>query len=313
MRDVTPERLEVHLTYRCPARCVFCSEAERMRTFERNPVTAAMILEVLKEWVPRGVRHVHFTGGEPTLHRQLPEILGRCKRLGLRTSLGTNGWRLADAAYAARILPVVDEFMISLHGPDAATHEGLSGRAGGFDRAVVAIARAPSPGVNIVATQRNLGQVVSTARLAVALGAGFVLVSTVSPEGDAVAGYTALAVPLSAFPALAEAVLEAVGKQVPVRFFGVPACALGKARACANDLHWQARVTVELANDGGEVRLVSIVSPRPDRGRAHPPACAGCTWTGVCPGPFVHYVEAFGEAGIQPLGASVRGAIPPHP
>lgn len=313
MRDLTPERLELHLTYRCTARCRFCSEADRMRRFEDHPVSVRDVVTVLREWVPRGVRHVHFTGGEPTLHRDLPEILACCRRLGLRTSLGTNGWRLADADYAARVLPEIDELMISLHGPDAVTHDALTGRAGGFDRAAAAIARAPSPGVNVVLSPRNREAIADTARLAVALGAGFLLVSAVSAEGDGDANYAELVVPLTELPAVAEAVLDAVGKVVPVRFFGIPACALGTARTCANDLHWSPRVTVERALIDGDVGLAAIVSPRPDRGRAHAPACGPCTWKAVCPGPFVRYVEVLGDAGIQPFGGSVRGANPPQP
>lgn len=269
-----------------------------MRAYRRSPVDARLVREVLRAWVPRGVRHVHFTGGEPTVHPELPSILALCKRLGLTTSLGTNGHRLADAAYAAEVGPLLDEAMVSLHGPDAAIHEALTGAAGGWERAVAAIRNLRSPGVNIVVTRETIGRVAETARLAVELGAGMVLVSAVSPEGAAAGRYEALTARLADVAGLARDVVAVVG-EVPVRFFGVPACALGDARARSNDLFWSPRVTVEWTGDPADPRLDAIVSERPDRGRAHVPACARCAWAGVCPGPFVRYVDAFGDGEVS--------------
>lgn len=298
-----PERLELHLTYTCTASCAFCSEEGRMRAYRRAPVDARLVRDVLRAWVPRGVRHVHFTGGEPTLHPELPALLALCKRGGLKTSMGTNGHRLADPAYAARVVPHLDEVIVSLHGPDAATHEGLTHATGGFARAVAAIRAFPRPGVNVVVTRDTLGCVAETVRLAVSLGAGMVLVSAVSPEGAAAERYTALAVRLADVSAMCRSAVEAVG-DVPVRFFGLPACALGDARARSNDLFWSPRVTVEWTGDPDKPQLDAIVSGRPDRGRGHVSACVGCAWAGVCPGPFVRYVEAFGDAEIAPFTTS---------
>src|SRR5690606_23420072 len=49
------EWLELHLTYTCPERCVFCSEAHRMAQFSRFPVTFARVATVLRTHAARGV------------------------------------------------------------------------------------------------------------------------------------------------------------------------------------------------------------------------------------------------------------------
>ena len=41
-------RLELHLTYTCPERCVFCSEDHRMAKFNRFPVTWGRGAKVLR-------------------------------------------------------------------------------------------------------------------------------------------------------------------------------------------------------------------------------------------------------------------------
>lgn len=284
-----------------------------MRRFRLQRVTRDDVRGLLDTWVPRGVRAVHFTGGEPTLHRELADILLDCRRRSLHTGIGTNGWRLADAAYAARVLPLLDEAMLSLHGPDATTHDALTGRPGSFDRVMRALSHLRGPGVNIVVTRDSLASVAATASLAVARGARFLLVSAVAPEGEADRHYRALAVPLRAVAAMAEGVLRAVGDALPVRFFGLPACALGGARVRSNDLYWSPRVTVEWALQEGRPSLTPIVSERPDRGRAPVTACASCLWRGSCPGPFVRYVAEFGDQEIVPIGVSSRGCMPAQP
>lgn len=284
-----------------------------MRTFRRRRVTMAHVEATLKHWMPRGVRAVHFTGGEPTLHPDLLAVLQRCAALGLRTGLGTNGWRLSEPAYAARIAPLLDEVIVSLHGPNAEVHDALTLRPGSFDRAVRALRHVSRPGVNVVVTPASLPTLVDTVRFAVTLGAAFILISAVSPEGAGNDAYDTLAVPLSAWPAAAEAVVRAVGDEVPVRFFGLPACALGAARARSNDLYWSPRVTVEWAARPTGARLTSVVSMKPDRGRAPVAACADCPWAKACAGPFVRYVERYGDTELCAIGGSDRGTTPPQP
>jgi molybdenum cofactor biosynthesis enzyme MoaA len=101
-------RLEFHITYHCPEKCVFCSEEHRMNAYNAFPVTFARAATVLRLEAERGVESVHFTGGEPTIHPQFVEILALAKKLNMRTSIGTIGTRLADATFAARAMPYLD-------------------------------------------------------------------------------------------------------------------------------------------------------------------------------------------------------------
>ena len=52
-----------------------------------------------------GIPHVVFTGGEPTLRDDLPELIAHAEHNGQITGMNTNGRRLADPAY---LRPLVD-------------------------------------------------------------------------------------------------------------------------------------------------------------------------------------------------------------
>lgn len=302
------ERLELHLTYRCPERCVFCSEEHRMRTYRPFPVTWGRVAKTLRLHAERGVTAVHLTGGEPTLHPRFVETCVLAKKLGMRTSVGTIGTRLRNRAFAARALPHLDEALFSLHGPNATVHDRVAGREGSFAQVTEAIANARTlkPGfglfVNTVICKDNVEHLPETAALADHLGARLLVISNTTPEGAAFEDYGRLVVPLETLARVLPEVPARVQNAV-VRFFGVPMCLLGDHGAMSNDVHWDPRVTVEWQSAPGKVAFAGIYSWAPDRRRVHVPACKTCTRRGVCMGVYDTYAERWSTEALRPSTA----------
>lgn len=299
------ERLELHLTYTCPERCVFCSEEHRMRDYRPYAVTWGRVASVLRTHAARGVKNVHLTGGEPTIHPKFVETLALAKKLGMRTSVGTIGTKLSDDQFAARALPLLDEALFSLHAPAADLHDDLTGRKGSFDTVTAALRLCtrlkPTFGayVNTVVTQRNVHVLGDTVALADSLGARLIVVSNTTPEGGGLTHYDDLAVPLER---LAEVLpqVPARARSAIVRFFGVPMCVLGDRAMLSNDLHWDPRVTVEWQSRPGKVVFDGLYNWAPDRKRVHVPECAECDRKAVCMGVFDAYAQRFSTATLRP-------------
>lgn len=299
-------RLEFHITYHCPEACQFCSEEHRMDAYNTFPVTFGRVAKVLRENAERGVEAVHFTGGEPTIHPQFVAILQLAKKLGMRTSIGTIGTRLSDATFAESAMPFLDEALFSIHGPDAATHDPLTRRKGSFDRLMRAIENGRKqpgfrPFINTVLVRDNGHRLVETTQLARDQGAALLVVSNVTPEGAGEDEYLRLSLKIDEIRPLIPQVIEAAGPDMVVRFFGIPACALGEHRMFANDIHWNPRVTYEWMRLPDRVSLAGIYSWAPDRKRTHVDACDGCTWRGLCHGVFARYVQEYGSDEIRPF------------
>lgn len=89
-----------------------------------------------------GVSEVMFTSGEPTLHPRLPEYVRWARDGGFATvGLITNGRRLAYRPYARELLENgLNHVLVSIHGPDAATHDGLTRTNGSFVQALAGMA-----------------------------------------------------------------------------------------------------------------------------------------------------------------------------
>jgi len=302
-----PRRLELHLSYACGQRCAFCSESARMARWRRSPLGAAEIARVLVERRRAGFDHVTFTGGEPTAHPLLPGALAAARRLGFSTYLTTNGGRFADEGYARAVLPLVGELCLSVHGPDAATHDACARAPGSFARALRALGNVERLGdgtrllTNTVAVRANWGRLEDVLRLLLARPkVRHCLVSNVAPEGRAARVYEELAVPLALWrervPALAR-LFDGTG--VVLRFFGLPLCVLGGRRDLSNDAHFSPRATVERAARAGAAGLAATVSRDASRRRRRGPACAACGARGECPGAFDRYLDAFGAAELE--------------
>jgi len=73
-----------------------------------------------------GIPHVIFTGGEPTLRPDLPDLIAHAEKLGQVTGLITDGFRLTDAHYFNQLLQAgLDHLMIILHEDDEQAWEAV--------------------------------------------------------------------------------------------------------------------------------------------------------------------------------------------
>lgn len=307
-----PRRLELHLSYACGQRCAFCSESLRMARWRKAPLWGEEVAGVLLERRRAGFEHVTFTGGEPTAHPLLPAALAAARRLGFKTYLTTNGGRFAEESYSRKVLPLVDELCLSVHGPDANHHDDSTGTPGSFARAMKALDHAERFGAetfllsNTVVTRRNWDPLEETLRLLRSRPKfQHCLVSNVAPEGRAARAYRDLAVPLRSWrermPALAR---PFDGAGTTLRFFGLPLCALDGRPELSNDAHFSPRVTVERRSVDGRPGLAGIVSLDAGRGRRKPAACRRCASRRACAGVFERYLDAFGSSELAPRGAS---------
>ena len=142
---------EVAITYRCNLRCNFCYAGCNCTT---NPagddreMSGDEVREVLRKIYREGrVPSVSFTGGEPTLRRDLPELVHHAADLGMRVNLITNG-TLVSARLAQVLADAgLDSAQVSLEGVTAETHDRVTSIAGSFASSLAAVEHFDRAGV----------------------------------------------------------------------------------------------------------------------------------------------------------------------
>ncbi|BAO45644.1 radical SAM/SPASM domain-containing protein [Thiolapillus brandeum] len=144
---------EVAITYKCNLRCVFCYAGCNCTTQPVNDEKVMTVREIEtvlhKLWHEGRVPSVSFTGGEPTLHKQLPDLIAYAKELGMRVNLITNGTRI-DALLAQRLKDAgLDSAQVSLEGTSAEIHNLVTQGQSSFDRTVAAVGHLKTVGIRV--------------------------------------------------------------------------------------------------------------------------------------------------------------------
>lgn len=118
-----PYRTDLALTYRCNNDCSHCYNA-RPRNYPESDT--ATWFEILDKLWQIGVPHVVFTGGEPTLREDLPQLIAHAQRNGQIVGLNTNGRRLAQPGYIERLVEAgLDHVQITLESHDPLIHNRM--------------------------------------------------------------------------------------------------------------------------------------------------------------------------------------------
>ncbi|NOY97657.1 MAG: hypothetical protein GXP40_00420, partial [Chloroflexi bacterium] len=118
-----PLRLDCALTYRLP-RGAKAEDAPSKRV-DRELTTEEWQLILEKAWAA-GIPHVTFTGGEPTLRDDLPDLIAFAEAQGMVSGLLSDGAKLADKAYLDTLLQTgLDHLLFILQPGEKASWKAL--------------------------------------------------------------------------------------------------------------------------------------------------------------------------------------------
>lgn len=92
--------LRLSVTDQCNLRCTYCMPDKGIPLIRPDDImTKQEILAIAKAFIDLGVTKIRLTGGEPTLRRDLPEIIRALKAMGVHEiAMTTNGVLLPQKA-----------------------------------------------------------------------------------------------------------------------------------------------------------------------------------------------------------------------
>jgi pyrroloquinoline quinone biosynthesis protein E len=163
-----PYNLVAELTYRCPLRCAYCSNPLDYRE-AREALDGGAWSRVFREAAALGCVHAGLTGGEPTLHPDLPEIVAGAAAAGLYTHLVTAGTTLDEGGLDALVEAGLRSVQLSVQDVTAEASDRIAG-AEGFERKLAFAAAVRGRGLplalNVVLHRENLARVPEMVALA---------------------------------------------------------------------------------------------------------------------------------------------------
>ncbi|MCD6578813.1 radical SAM protein [bacterium] len=140
MENAPLDRVTLFITHRCNLHCKYCNGPHKNEKIPKETKIKMLLSDfplslykkLIKEWVKQGLKYIHFTGGEPTLHPQLPEFVRIAKENGILTSIATNGTTSVEL-FRKLVENGLYEFQISVDSFNPYIYESITGVKGSYD------------------------------------------------------------------------------------------------------------------------------------------------------------------------------------
>lgn len=174
VRFPPPLAVLLELTHRCPLACPYCSNPLELAS-QREEMDTAGWLDALDQAAAMGVLQAHFSGGEPALRRDLPELMRRSRDAGMYNNMITSGVATDAAALDTLIDAGLDHVQLSIQDSDAASSDLIAGYKNSFAKkmrfAALVRERELPLTLNAVIHRHNAHRVPAMIDLAMQLGA----------------------------------------------------------------------------------------------------------------------------------------------
>lgn len=126
-----PIGLLAELTHRCPLQCPYCSNPLELDRVNQE-LTTEQWQDVMRQAAELGILQIHLSGGEPTVRKDLEDIVEVAAKVGLYTNLITAGVTLTRDRLARLKDLGLDHVQLSVQDVDEANAEKISAYKGGL-------------------------------------------------------------------------------------------------------------------------------------------------------------------------------------
>ncbi len=155
---VEVKKIEIVTGFTCNNNCMFCSVGDKLRSFDK---TTEEVLADVDRAVSEKPREINFTGGEPTIRRDILKLVSYTKSKGIKEiRVTTNGRMFSYDKFAEMMVEAgLTGAIFSVHCPDAKLHDYLSRVKGSFEQTMKGLKNLHSYGkvidINTVITSKT--------------------------------------------------------------------------------------------------------------------------------------------------------------
>lgn len=308
-----PETIKtaILLGYRCNNNCRFCLSRHKDATVK--PLSTKRVKEEIALASKRGSTFIDFLGGEPTLRKDLPELISFAKENGFELiSMTTNGRMMSNKHYAEKLVKAgLNSAIFSIHGHNAELHDYLTRVKGSYLQTVQGLKNFKElidteQGLNHISTNTimvrpNLKFLPKIAEHNIALGSTNLEFIFPDPKGNCWDNFEELV------PRLPELIEPIRGIIKVGREHGIKHCVVRYLPLCYmygyfhHLSEYQARGRLREQHIGPDVINLEVEKGRREVGRVKGPQCAGCKRSPECEGIFKEYVLKRGFEDLVPM------------
>lgn len=300
------KKLALLLWYRCNNNCVFCYCGDKKDKWEMSTQQAKEELESGRE---RGCSFVDFNGGEPSMRKDIMELVAHAKSLGYKTiAMTTNGRMFSYKNFCHTITAAgLNHVIFSLHGHTPELHDSLTRTKDSYKQVTAGMKniREANPSIyictNTVINKKNFMYLPEIAKHNIALGADGCEFIFIHPRGNALKNFDDIVPTLTDIVPYVGKVIQ-TGKSLGIGHLAVryvPVCCVPGNVTDISEI--KARSNLREQHVGPEFRDLNVEKGRAEVGRVKGPSCRDCIHDDICEGIFKEYADRRGLGELKPV------------
>ncbi len=296
-------RIDLKVGFQCNNACRFCVQGDKRKKYPNK--SSEEIKEILKK---ESLDHqgVVFTGGEPTIRKDLVDWVRYAKKVGYKTiQIQSNGRLFAYKKFCKKLINAgANEFSPAIHGSKAEIHDWLTRVPGSFEQTVKGIKNLKSLNqyvlTNSVITKKNYKDLPRLAQLLVGLKVNqfqfaFIhinqiifddkkLIDQIIPRHSEIESY------------VKKGLQVGIDAGIKVMTEAVPYCFMKEYEEYIAE-----KQIPDTSVFDHDIELADYGLYRKTQGKAKGPNCKKCKYDEVCEGPWKEYPKIFGWTEFQPV------------
>jgi len=299
-------RLDLKVGFSCNLRCKFCIQGEKR--FQYKPKTLKELTKLMKQNYETGIKEIVLTGGEPTIHKDIIDIIKCAKKMGYKLiQIQSNGRMFCNINFCKSLISAgATEFALSLHGSSAKIHDNITQTKGAFKQTINGIKNLKDLDqhvmVNVVITKNNYKDLPNISKLFIYLGVNFFQFAFVhinwqnrylSTKKD-----SKLIVPKKSeiMPYVKKALDMGIksGKRVVTE--AIPYCFMQGYENCVGE-----KTIPQTIVEDATRTIEDFGKYRKNHAKIKTLKCDNCFYFNICEGPWKEYPELYGWGEFKPV------------
>lgn len=304
---------DIKMGYSCNNNCIHCVVADQKESalklrgnYDRS--TEEYKNELYNSRID-GFDVVVFTGGEPTIRKDIKELLDYAKNLRFIINMQTNGRMFFYEKFAKKLSKLDIIYTVALHGDDDGLHDSITRAKGSFVQTIKGIKNLISLNQTVhgkvVISKKNYKKLKEILELFIDLGINHVNMTFPHGDGNARKYFFDVVPKYSEIRYSVEKVINFVEKynkenykHLYVDFEAIPFCFLNGNHEYVSELNF-------IDEENSELKQLNIYSKNWEilrkKNKKKFLKCNLCKMDSVCEGPWCEYSKYYGESEFKPI------------
>jgi len=296
------KHVDIILGHSCNNNCRHCIRKDPFFKATKKNKSFSEIKKDLDYFRKKKYNMVVFTGGEPTIRKDILAIISYAKRIGYKyIQLQTNGRMLAYNRFTEKLIDAgTNRFAVSIHSHNQVIHDAQTKVDGSWKQSIEGIRNLKKHDVFIyvqfVITKPNYRHLIKIQKLISNLGVNNIQYAFVFPMGGAHSDFDGIVPKFSdVMPYIREAVNYSKQNNINCVITGIPYCLAPELmnKMLEKD---QVRADKLFLN-----QFVDWIKFRKDNMKVKSPQCEFCKLYDKCEGLWSEYVKRYGYDEIKPI------------